>query len=121
MRDQRYWAGYAPRGAVYYFSPDRRGEHPHKHLKNSMGILQADIHTGFKALYHTRAYDFAQYREAVCWAHLWRNFHDIWSATKSGSVNKALDRIGQLYDFGRDIKSLPADERYSVRQQQSKP
>ena len=32
VRDQRPWAGQAPPGAVYYFSPDRKGEHPRKHL-----------------------------------------------------------------------------------------
>ncbi|GAB5434718.1 MAG: hypothetical protein EpisKO_40880 [Epibacterium sp.] len=38
VRDQRHWAGQVPPGAVYYFSPDRKG----KHLVNSRGILQAD-------------------------------------------------------------------------------
>lgn len=121
VRDQRPWAGQAPPGAVYYFSPDRKGEHPRKHLKNSTGILQADAYTGFKALYETRADGSAQFREAACWAHLRRDFHDIWTGTKSEIAKGALDRIGQLYDIERDIKGLPADERYAVRQQQTKP
>jgi len=121
VRDQRPWAGQAPPGAVYYFSPDRKGEHPRKHLANSTGILQADAYTGFKALYETRADGSAQFREAACWAHLRRDFHDIWTGTKSGIAKEALDRIGQLYDIERDIKGLPADERHAARQQQSKP
>lgn len=121
VRDQRSWAGQAPPGAVYYFSPDRKGEHPRKHLQNSTGILQADAYTGFKALYETRADGSAQFREAACWAHLRRDFHDIWTGTKSEIAKGALDRIGQLYDIERDIKGLPADERYAVRQQQTKP
>lgn len=122
VRDQRPWAGQAPPGAVYYFSPDRKGEHPRKHLQNSTGILQADAYTGFKALYETRADGRAQFREAACWAHLRRDFHDIWTGTKSEIAKGALDRIGQLYDdIERDIKGLPADERYAVRQQQTKP
>ena len=121
VSDQRPWAGQAPPGAVYYFSPDRKGEHPRKHLKNSAGILQADAYTGFKALYETRPDGGAQFREAACWAHLRRDFHDFWTATKSEIAKEALDRIGQLYDIERDIKGLPADERHAVRQQQTKP
>jgi len=121
VRDQRPWSGAAPPGAVYYFSPDRKGEHPRKHLKNSAGILQADAYTGFKALYETRADGSPQFREAACWAHLRRDFHDVWMATKSEIAKEALDRIGQFYDIERDIKGLPADERHAVRQQRTKP
>lgn len=121
VRDQRPWAGQAPPGAVYYFSPYRKGEHPRKHLKNSAGILQADAYTGFKALYEMRAHGSAQFREAACWAHLRRDFHDVWMATKSEIAKEALDRIGQLYDIERDIKGLSADERHAVRQKKTKP
>mgnify|MGYP005995319221 FL=1 len=37
VRDQRPWAGIAPPGAVYYFAPDRKGEHVRQHLQNSSG------------------------------------------------------------------------------------
>ncbi len=121
VRDQRPWSGAAPPGTVYYFSPDRKGEHPRKHLKNSAGILQADAYTGFKALYETRADGSAQFREAACWAHLRRDFHDIWTGTKSEIAKEALDRIGQFYDIEREIKGLSADERHAVRQQKTKP
>lgn len=121
VRDQRPWAGQAPPGAVYYFSPDRKGEHPRKHLKNSVGILQADAYTGFKALYETRADGSTQFREAACWAHLRRDFHDIWTGTKSEIAKTALDRIGQLYDIEREIKGLNADERLAIREEKSKP
>lgn len=106
MRDQRPWSGTAPPGAVYYFSPDRKGEHPREHLKNSAGVLQADAYTGFKALYETRADGSTQFREAACWAHLRRDFHDIWTATKSEIAKEALDRIGKFYDIEREIKGL---------------
>lgn len=42
VRDQRPWAGVAPPGAVYYFAPDWKEEHVHRHLKQTSGILQAD-------------------------------------------------------------------------------
>ena len=121
VRDQRPWAGQAPPGTVYYFSPDRKGEHPRKHLKNSAGILQADAYTGFKALYEKREDGSIQFREAACWAHLRRDFHDIWIATKSEIAKEALDRIGKFYDIEREIKGVSADERLAIRQQKAKP
>lgn len=62
-----------------------------------------------------------QFREAACWAHLRRDFHDVWVATKSEIAKEALDRIGELYDIERDIKGLSADERLAIRQQKTKP
>ena len=121
VRDQRPWAGQAPPGAVYYFSPDRKGEHPRKHLASSSGILQADAYTGFKELYERRADGTAQFREAACWAHLRRDFHDVWISDKSGIAKEALDRIGKLYDIERQIAGQSAELRYAVRQDKSKP
>ena len=121
VRDQRPWAGQAPPGAVYYFSPDRKGEHPRKHLASSGGILQADAYTGFKELYERRADGTAQFREAACWAHLRRDFHDIWISDKSGIAKEALDRIGKLYDIERWIAGQSAEVRRAVRQEKSKP
>ena len=34
-------------GVAYYFSPDRRGEHPKNHLTDFKGVLQADAYAGF--------------------------------------------------------------------------
>lgn len=121
VRDQRPWSGAAPPGAVYYFSSDRKGEHPRKHLKNSAGILQADAYSGFKALYEVGADGSAQFREAACWAHLRRAFHDIWIATKSEIAKEALDWIGQFYDIEREIKGMTPGERHAIRQQKTKP
>jgi transposase len=121
VRDQRPWAGQAPPGAVYYFSPDRKGEHPRKHLEKSSGILQADAYTGFKELYERRADGSAQFREAACWAHLRRDFHDVWTSDKSGIAKEALDRIGKLYDIERQLAGQSAELRLAVRQEKSKP
>jgi transposase len=121
VRDQRPWAGQDPPGAVYYFSPDRKGEHPRKHLARSSGILQADAYTGFKELYERRTDGTAQFREAACWAHLRRDFHDVWTSDKSGIAKEALDRIGKLYDIERQIAGRPAEVRRAVRQEKSKP
>jgi len=51
VRDDRPWCGDDPPGVAYFFSADRKGEHPQEHLKDFKGILQADAYSGFKALY----------------------------------------------------------------------
>ncbi len=51
VRDDRPWGGGDPPGAAYWFSPDRKGEHPQRHLAAFKGILQADAYAGFQELY----------------------------------------------------------------------
>ena len=119
VRDQRPWSGAAPPGVVYYFSPDRKGEHPRGHLAKSAGILQADAYAGFKELYERRADGSQQFREAACWAHLRRDFHDVWTADKSPIAREALDRIGKLYDIEREIAGQSAELRLAARKKYS--
>lgn len=121
VRDQRPWSGTAPPGVVYYFSPDRKGEHPRRHLENTAGILQADAYSGFRQFYERRADGSRQFIEAACWAHLRRDFHDVWTATKSEIARQALDRIGALYDVEREISGRAPDQRLAARQKLSAP
>jgi hypothetical protein len=121
VRDQRPWAGGAPPGAVYRFAPDWKEEHVLSHLANARGILQADGYKGYAKLYEPGADGVLRLREAACWAHLRRDFHDFWASTKSEIAREALDRIGKLYDIERDINGQPADVRQATRQKLSEP
>lgn len=120
VRDQRPWAGDAPPGAVYYFAPDWKEDHVHSHLKQASGILQADGYKGYGKLYKPEADGTCRFKEAACWAHWRRDFHDIWTSTKSEIARAALKRIGALYDIERDIAGQPADTRLAARQKHSK-
>jgi transposase len=51
VRDDRPFAGPARPAAVFYYSRDRRGEHPQAHLATYAGILRADAYGGYDALY----------------------------------------------------------------------
>jgi transposase len=121
VRDDRPWGGAAPPGAVYYFSTDRKGEHPQTHLAQFEGILQADAFGGFKKLYEPDATGKVRVREAACWAHLRRDFHDVWTTANSGIAREALDRIGALYDIERKIAGQSAEQRKTVRQKLTRP
>lgn len=85
------------------------------------GILQADAYAGFKALYKPDTSGKARVREAACWAHLRRDFHDIWKATGSPIAREALERIGALYDIEGEITGKPAAQRLIARQAESRP
>jgi len=121
VRDDRPWGGGDPPGAAYWFSPDRKGEHPQSHLAEFKGILQADAYAGFLELYKPDAAGVVLVREAACWAHLRRDFHDVWKTTGSPIAKEALDRIGALYDIERKITGRSAEERLAVRQKESRP
>jgi hypothetical protein len=122
VRDDRPWGGTDPPAAAYSFSPDRKGEHPQGHLARFTGILQADAYGGFARLYEPTPTDaMPRVREAACWAHLRRDFHDVWKATGSPIARDALERIGRLYDIEREIDGAAAGRRRDVRQARSRP
>ena len=69
VRDDRPFAGPAPPAAMFFYSPDRRGEHPRLHLTGYAGVLQADAYAGFGELYHSGRKP-GPVTEAGCWAEL---------------------------------------------------
>lgn len=119
--DQRPWCGQAPPGAAYKFAADWKEEHVLGHLRHSHGILQADAYKGYGKLYAPDTDGVARFPEAACWAHLRRDFHDLWVGTKSGIAREALDRIGAIYDVERQIAGKSAQIRLAARHAQSRP
>lgn len=116
VRDDRP-AGDSAAPAVWFtYSPDRRGEHPHRHLAHFKGTLQADAYAGFNRLYDT-----GRIREAACWAHVRRKFFDLHAAHASPVTREALERIGSLYAIESEIRGRSPDERQRERQTRSQP
>ena len=68
VRDDRPFAGPAPPAAMFYYSRDRGGEHPQRHLAGYAGILQADAYGGYNELY-TADRQPGPITEATCWSH----------------------------------------------------
>ena len=50
VRDDRPFGG-QPAGGDVYYSRDRKGEHPQRHLAGYAGLFQADAFDGYRALY----------------------------------------------------------------------
>ncbi len=120
VRDDRPFAGSAPPAAIFYYSRDRAGEHPKRHLSGYSGILQADAYAGFNDLY-------APLRkpepliEAACWAHGRRNFFKLAELAKAPLAVEAVRRIDAIFDAERPINGLPTDQRLTVRRDRIAP
>jgi hypothetical protein len=76
VRDDRPFGGEAPPAAVFFYSPDRAGIHPERHLAGYCGILQADAYAGFNALYALDRKE-RPITEAGCWAHARRKLFEL--------------------------------------------
>ena len=117
VRDDRPAGDVAAAPAVWFtYSPDRRGEHPHRHLATFQGTLQADGYAGFN-----RLYDSGRIREAACWAHVRRKFFDLHQAHASPIATEAVERIGQLYAIENEMRGRSPDERKRIRDVRSRP
>jgi len=116
VRDDRPSAGPDPPAVVYRYSPDRKAERPHAHLRTFSGILQADAYSGFTPLYAD-----GRILEAACWAHARRKYYDVYVVDRSPTAAEALARIGQLYTIEREIRGRSPKVRVEERRARSAP
>ena len=120
VRDDRPFAGPDPAAAVFYYSRNRNGEHPARHLAGYDGILQADAYAGFGDLYDGKRKP-GPITEAACWAHGRRKFFVIADTSKAPVAVEAVRRIDAIFAIERDINGLSAGDRLATRQQRIAP
>ena len=116
VRDDRPAGNPAAPAVWFAYSPDRRGQHPHRHLADFTGTLQADGYAGFNHLYAG-----GRMQEAACWAHVRRKFFDLQQAHASPLASEATEQIARLYAIEKEIRGRPPDERRVVRNTRAKP
>ena len=119
--DERPWLGSRAPAACFFYSPDRKGERPQKHLANFTGFLHADAYAGYAELFAPKSGAKARVTHVACMAHARRNFFDVHEATKSPVAAEALRRIGQLYEIEAEINGKSADVRLAERQARAVP
>jgi transposase len=117
VRDDRPAGSMAAPAVWFAYSPDRKGEHPERHLRTFRGALQADAYAGFNQLYK----EDGRIQEVACWAHVRRKFYDLQEAHASPIAREALERIAALYAIEKEIRGRPPDERQQVRMLRSWP
>ncbi len=134
VRDDRPFGGTDPPAVVFYYSRDRRGEHPQAHLASWSGILQADAFAGYGELYAPDRQS-GLILEAGCFAHARRKFFEL--ADVEGAVRKksrgekagiiypialeAVLKLDALFDIERSINGKSPAERLTVRRELSVP
>jgi transposase len=134
LRDDRPFGGTGPPAAMFYYSRDRRGEHPQGHLAEYAGILQADAYDGYNKLYLPGRSP-GPILEAACWVHARRPFFamaDIEENARRKAAGKKeiplspiaieiVRRIDALFEIERSINGKSAEERLAVRRALSRP
>jgi transposase len=134
VRDDRPFGGSDPPAAMFYYSRNRKGEHPQAHLASYGGILQADAFDGYSKLYAT-ARQPKPVKEAACWVHARRPFFAMADLEQNARLKAAgkqevaispiaveiVRRIDALFAIERDINGQNAEQRRAVRQELSAP
>ena len=120
VRDDRPFAGPDPPAAVFFYSPDRGGEHPQQHVAGYAGLMQADAYAGFGRLYEADRQG-GPIIEAACWAHGRRKFFDLARLNKAPIAAEAVKRIDALFAIERGISGLTPQQRLRARQEYSRP
>jgi transposase len=134
VRDDRPFGGPDPPAAMFYYSRDRRGEHPQGHLAEWAGILQADAFGGYNKLYEAERKP-GPILEAACWSHARRPFFALADLAENARRKRqgktpavisplaleAVRRIDALFEVERAITGESAERRRAVRQEASAP
>ena len=134
VRDDKPFGGPSPPAAMFYYSRDRKGEHPQLHLAQYTGLFQADAFDGYRKLYQPGRSP-GPIREAACWVHARRPFFAM-ADLKENARRKAagqkeialspiaievVRRIDALFEIERSINGQSAEKRQAVRQILSRP
>jgi len=120
VRDDRPFAGPDPPATIFFYSRDRGGEHPLRHLANYAGLMQADAYAGFNRLYEAGRAP-GPIIEAACWSHARRKFYDLARLQKAPIAAEAVKRIDALFAIERESKGISPEQRLAVRHERSRP
>ncbi|WP_294124334.1 IS66 family transposase [Sphingomonas sp.] len=130
VRDDRPFGGRDPPAAVFFYSPDRGGLHPERHLAGYSGILQADAYSGFNKLYEPDRRP-GPIIEAGCWAHARRKLFELADiaakarnrkpTTISPIAFEAVRKFDAIFALERSINGSAAEVRVAARQKDAAP
>jgi transposase len=133
VRDDRPFGGPDPPAAMFFYSRDRGGEHPNRHLDGWAGILQGDAYAGYNDLFDGRRRP-GPLTQALCWAHGRRKLFELADIAKAAQRRseqnqaivsplaiEAVRRIDLVFEAERAIAGKPAAERLAARQIQVAP
>lgn len=119
VRDDRPFAGPDPPAVAFFYSPDRGGAHPERHLATFQGLLQADAYAGFNRL-HDPTREPGPILAAACWSHARRKLFELAAVSQAPIAVEAVRRIDELFALERAINGQPATARLAAREERAK-
>jgi hypothetical protein len=142
VRDDRPFASPNPPATLFFYSRNRNGEYPNRHLASYAGIPQADAGacpragqrpdpgTGFGDLYDARCRA-GPITKAACWSHDRRQFFVLADLGKSPLAVEAVPHgsspwaegpcIDAIFAIEREINGIAAEQRLAVRAERIRP
>lgn len=132
VRDERPWGSVSVPAVWFEYSPNRKGEHPRRHLRDFRGVVHSDAYSGLNEVFGYFASGKETNRSqaragpprltrSLCWAHVRRKLYDLHVALNSPIAREGIDRIGELYAIERDIRGLSPEARLRERQERAAP
>ncbi len=115
VRDERPAGSKEPAAMWMAFTPDRKGEHPQRHLEPFAGLIHADGFAGYDKVFDDSR------THAACWAHARRKFYELTKSHPSPAAAEAVKRIAALYGIEEQIRGKPPDERLAARVEKTLP
>ena len=113
-------ASFAKQPAIlFHYSATRSGSVASELLGEYSQTLMVDGYSGYQPVCSNN-----KIQRQGCWAHARRKFVDAQKIQPKGKVGKADQAIAfiqKLYVIEKRIKELPPEERYKIRQKESKP
>ena len=123
VRDGRPWADELPPAVAYFYSSDRKGEHPQADLKGFRGVLHADGYAGFRHLYEPtkpgEAAPIVEFRPASPMSGASSSI--LPPLVRLPTADEALRRIGELYEVEATIRGAAPERRREIRQLRTAP
>lgn len=116
VRDERPAGSELPAAVWFAWSPDRKGIHPQRHLRDFRGTLHADGYAGYGKLFEQESI-----RESDCWAHARRKSYDVHAAQPETLTATALALIAEIYAVEERVRGRPPDVRRLARQAHAAP
>jgi transposase len=104
---------------LYDYRPTRGGENPRDYLKGFSGYLHVDGFAGYHKV--------ASATLVGCFAHARRKFDEALKALPASqdksntTAQQGLDFCNQLFAIERELKEATPEERYTIRQERSRP
>jgi transposase len=114
------WATIGDRDHPYdcfYFTVGRSRAGPEEFLSGYRGYLQSDAYSGYESL----SVSYPEMVQVGCWAHSRRKFEEVHFTAPSVRTHRAMGYFQRLYDIEDRGHDLTEQQRYELRQRESKP